>query len=283
MAEATEDDVADAGLHLGHHRAAQGRDALGVQRGVRDQGARRGRRVRLSAAIGLGRHAVLPAAVPRRGADLHHLVQRRRRHPGALRRVDRDRAGRTCARCSRRFSSACRASGRRCSPAVQIRIDSATWLKRMLSRFWLRVADGIGRDAGAHRWPAHRRVRGCATPSVGSSSTARCRTGSACARSGYAASGAAPIAPEVLRFFMGIGVPMHEVYGMTENTAVATANRPGRVKLGTVGEPHARHRAAHRRGHRRDPHPPPRHVRRLLEEPGGHRATIDRRRLAAHR
>jgi long-chain acyl-CoA synthetase len=37
---------------------------------------------------------------------------------------------------------------------------------------------------------------------------------------------------------MGIGVPMHEVYGMTENSAVATANRPGRVKLGTVGEPH---------------------------------------------
>jgi long-chain acyl-CoA synthetase len=54
----------------------------------------------------------------------------------------------------------------------------------------------------------------------------------------YAASGAAPIAPEVLRFFMGLGLPMHEVYGMTENTAVATANRPGRVKVGTVGEPH---------------------------------------------
>jgi long-chain acyl-CoA synthetase len=31
---------------------------------------------------------------------------------------------------------------------------------------------------------------------------------------------------------------MHEVYGMTENTAVATANRPGRVRVGTVGEPH---------------------------------------------
>jgi long-chain acyl-CoA synthetase len=36
---------------------------------------------------------------------------------------------------------------------------------------------------------------------------------------------------------MGIGVPMHEVYGMTENTAVATGNQPGRIKLGTVGEP----------------------------------------------
>jgi long-chain acyl-CoA synthetase len=38
-------------------------------------------------------------------------------------------------------------------------------------------------------------------------------------------------------FSHGIGVRMHEVYGMTENTAIATGNRPGRVKLGTVGEP----------------------------------------------
>ena len=60
----------------------------------------------------------------------------------------------------------------------------------------------------------------------------------------YACSGAAPIAPEVLRFFMGIGVPMHEVYGMTENTAVATGNRPGRVRLGTVGEAHPGARCA---------------------------------------
>jgi long-chain acyl-CoA synthetase len=36
---------------------------------------------------------------------------------------------------------------------------------------------------------------------------------------------------------MGIGVPMHEVYGMTENTAIATSNRPGQVRLGTVGVP----------------------------------------------
>jgi long-chain acyl-CoA synthetase len=54
----------------------------------------------------------------------------------------------------------------------------------------------------------------------------------------YAATGAAPIAPDVIRFFMGIGVPMHEVYGMTENSAVATANFPGRIKVGTVGEVH---------------------------------------------
>lgn len=54
----------------------------------------------------------------------------------------------------------------------------------------------------------------------------------------WAGSGAAPIAPEVLEFFLGIGVPIYELYGMTENSAVATSNYPGRVKLGTVGEPY---------------------------------------------
>lgn len=53
----------------------------------------------------------------------------------------------------------------------------------------------------------------------------------------YAASGAAPIAPEVLEFFMGLGLPVYELYGMTENAAVATTNYPGRAKVGTVGEP----------------------------------------------
>ena len=52
-----------------------------------------------------------------------------------------------------------------------------------------------------------------------------------------ALSGAAPIAPEVLKFFMALGVPIFEGYGMTENTAYATANREGSVKLGTVGVP----------------------------------------------
>jgi long-chain acyl-CoA synthetase len=54
----------------------------------------------------------------------------------------------------------------------------------------------------------------------------------------YASSGAAPIAPEVLEFFIGLGVPVFELYGMTENSAIATANFVGRMKLGTVGEPY---------------------------------------------
>ncbi|MGH3862207.1 AMP-dependent synthetase/ligase [Actinokineospora sp.] len=120
---------------------------------------------------------------------------------------------------------------------VNIKIASASPVKRGLARFWLKVADGIGdtlvRTGGKHT--ARTRVR-YALGYLFLYRALRDRIGMRKVR--YAASGAAPIAPDVLKFFMGIGVPMHEVYGMTENSAIATANRPGRVKLGTVGEPH---------------------------------------------
>jgi long-chain acyl-CoA synthetase len=50
------------------------------------------------------------------------------------------------------------------------------------------------------------------------------------------ASGAAPIDPEVLRFFRSIGLEICEVYGQSENTGSTTVNRPGRSRIGTVGE-----------------------------------------------
>nr|MDJ0953553.1 AMP-binding protein [Acidimicrobiia bacterium] len=52
-----------------------------------------------------------------------------------------------------------------------------------------------------------------------------------------AVSGAAPIAPEVLKFFMALGVPIVEGWGMTETTAMGTVNQLDRIKLGTIGEP----------------------------------------------
>ena len=50
------------------------------------------------------------------------------------------------------------------------------------------------------------------------------------------ASGAAPIAADVLRFFRGIGLEVLEVYGQTEDTGLTSMNRPGRQRIGTVGE-----------------------------------------------
>jgi long-chain acyl-CoA synthetase len=49
--------------------------------------------------------------------------------------------------------------------------------------------------------------------------------------------GAAPTAVEVLEFFHAIGVPIGELWGMSETCGVATCNPPDRIKLGTVGPP----------------------------------------------
>jgi len=50
-----------------------------------------------------------------------------------------------------------------------------------------------------------------------------------------AATGAAPIAPELIKWFRAVGVDLREVYGQTENTGLATAMPAQRIKLGTVG------------------------------------------------
>ena len=48
--------------------------------------------------------------------------------------------------------------------------------------------------------------------------------------------GAAPIPKRILSFFWAAGFPIYEVYGMTEATVVSHANRPGTVRLGSVGK-----------------------------------------------
>ena len=48
--------------------------------------------------------------------------------------------------------------------------------------------------------------------------------------------GAAPSAVEVLEFFHSLGIEVLEVWGLSEVTGLATANRPGRARLGTVGQ-----------------------------------------------
>ncbi len=50
-----------------------------------------------------------------------------------------------------------------------------------------------------------------------------------------AGTGAAPIAQDIITFFIAIGVPIFEVYGQSEDTGPTSWNRPGMSKIGTVG------------------------------------------------
>ncbi|CAM4497266.1 fatty acid--CoA ligase FadD11 [Nocardia ninae] len=52
----------------------------------------------------------------------------------------------------------------------------------------------------------------------------------------WAMSGAAPIPPETLGFFYGLGIPISEVWGMSEVTCIGSVSPPEEARLGTVGK-----------------------------------------------
>jgi len=118
---------------------------------------------------------------------------------------------------------------------VEIRMADASWLKRAIYGTWL----PIGRDIARRRLAGQRlrpvdRLR----YAIGWLLLFRpLRERLGLARVRHAGSGAAPIAPQVLEFFWAIGVPIHEGYGQTEGSGMATFNPPGAVRLGTVGIP----------------------------------------------
>ena len=120
---------------------------------------------------------------------------------------------------------------------IAIKARDATWFKRVWLTLGMKMAAVIGRarvnNDGEHT-PASRALYVIGYPLVFRAIKERIGL----RRARYASSGASAIAPEVIRDFLGLGVPLHELYGMTENAAVATTNFPGRNKVGTVGEPY---------------------------------------------
>jgi long-chain acyl-CoA synthetase len=56
-------------------------------------------------------------------------------------------------------------------------------------------------------------------------------------RVSYAVAGGAALGERLGHFFRGVGIVILEGYGLTETTAPATVNRPGAMKIGTVGRP----------------------------------------------
>jgi long-chain acyl-CoA synthetase len=47
---------------------------------------------------------------------------------------------------------------------------------------------------------------------------------------------AAPINPDLILFFQTLGIPLHELYGMSETTGPATTNLPDAFRIGSVGK-----------------------------------------------
>jgi long-chain acyl-CoA synthetase len=121
---------------------------------------------------------------------------------------------------------------------ILIKLGDASRFKKVINAAGLKLAAFIGRDRVANNgnftWKS-RLAYAIGNPLMFRAlkervGLRRCR---------WAGTGAAAIAPEVLEFFMGFGVPVYELYGMTENAAVATLNHHGRVRVGTVGEPYS--------------------------------------------
>lgn len=120
---------------------------------------------------------------------------------------------------------------------ILIKLKDATFIKRLVAKAGISLAQTIGHERVANG--GNHTVKSRLAYAIGNPLMFRAlkeRVG--LRRCRWAGSGAAAIAPEVLEFFMGLGVPVYELYGMTENSAIATLNFHGRVKLGTVGEPY---------------------------------------------
>lgn len=116
---------------------------------------------------------------------------------------------------------------------VQIRMSDASWLKRTVYRWGTKRGAAIAKDRLGGRFGLLRRVQ-YAIAWLVLFRPLRDKLG--LRRIRRAISGAAPIAPQVLEWFWGIGVCVVEGYGQTENTAQATLTRPDHVRLGAVGQ-----------------------------------------------
>ncbi len=119
---------------------------------------------------------------------------------------------------------------------VQIRMQDADPLKRLVFRVWLAMGHRLARvwiaSGGRYPFPWSALYRlgwlclyGPLQRKLG---LARCR---------IAVSGAAPISPDLLRFFHAIGIHIREAWGQTECAGAASLTPADDVRIGSVGRP----------------------------------------------
>jgi long-chain acyl-CoA synthetase len=118
---------------------------------------------------------------------------------------------------------------------IQVRIEDSSRLKRWAFRRLVPVGEAVAR----------RRMEGRAVPLwlralwlVGEGLVfGPIRDQQGFRRTRYVYTGGAPLAPEVLLFFRGLGINLKQIYGQTENCAFCCVQPDDGVKLGTVGLP----------------------------------------------
>jgi long-chain acyl-CoA synthetase len=118
---------------------------------------------------------------------------------------------------------------------VQVRIGDSTPLKRWVFRRILPVAERVA----LRRLERHRPTlgdRGLARV-VDALVTRKIRDHLGLSRLRYLYTGGAAIGVDLFRFFLALGVPMKQAYGLTESGAIATIHRTDGIKLETVGRP----------------------------------------------
>lgn len=118
---------------------------------------------------------------------------------------------------------------------AQVKIEDADRLKRALARFFIARAMRVAKLTleGKTVPLADRVVHAVGEPLM----FGPLRDQLGLRRLRVAITGGAPIAPEMLQFFRGIGVNLKQLYGMTECSTPATVQPDGQVKLDTVGPP----------------------------------------------
>ncbi len=118
---------------------------------------------------------------------------------------------------------------------IRVRIDDSTWLKRRIFEAFMPVGEEVARRKMERRpVPLGLRLRWL-LGEVFLFAPLRDQRGARRAR--YAFTGGAPLAPEIIGFYRGLGVNVKQVYGQTENCAFCCGQPDDAVKLGTVGVP----------------------------------------------
>ena len=100
-------------------------------------------------------------------------------------------------------------------------------------RLWVKFQHGIN-----HKMPPAKLDRLLKLPIIGGLVRKKILKALGLDECRYASGGAAPMPPELMRWYKRLGLDLCEGYGMTENGAISHATLPGKQRPGTVGLPY---------------------------------------------